>query len=81
MCVWGTIGWYMDLVAAFENGSVFWYLGDSPVASSAGVVDLKAENGTNVANNNAVQLPSWVEVVKQFFRFFLLNYQLVPVSL
>eukprot|EP00750_Incisomonas_marina_P016693 INCI19286.1.p1 GENE.INCI19286.1~~INCI19286.1.p1 ORF type:complete len:1336 (+),score=247.06 INCI19286.1:171-4010(+) len=71
MCVWGTIGWYMDLVVASENGSVFWYLGDSVDNSMS----------FDVVNGTAAQLPSWLEAVKQFFRFFLLNYQLIPVSL
>jgi hypothetical protein len=29
----------------------------------------------------AQQLPTFLDIITQFFRFFLLNYQLIPVSL
>ncbi len=46
-------------------------------SSSSGGSSVVSQSGDELGE----ELPTMAEVVKQFFRFFLLNYQLIPVSL
>jgi hypothetical protein len=41
----------------------------------------RRRSGKGFTGEDGEELPTLAEVVKQFFRFFLLNYQLIPVSL
>ena len=77
MCGFGTAYWYYDIVTAEEAGRVYWYLGpDASLTKTHGLPG----NSSALASGTAYPPPA-VEVLKQFFRFFLLNYQLIPVSL